>query len=100
MARIYLDKIRVRAGLDPYAGDDATLYSEVSDERARELFLEGQRLYDWVRTGFYATKSPQGIYNQDRYMQEGYLFPVNYNLIVNDKYVHQTPYWGDKMNNN
>ena len=100
LARTYLDKIRVRAGLDPYAGDDATLYSEVSDERARELFLEGQRLYDWVRTGFYASKSPQSIYSQDRYMQEGYLFPVNYSLIVNDKYVHQTPYWGDKMNNN
>ena len=100
LARTYLDKIRVRAGLDPYQGGDATLYEAVSDERARELFLEGQRLYDWVRTGFYAIKSPQGIYSPDRYLKEGYLFPVNYNLIVNNKYVHQTPYWQDKMNNN
>ncbi len=100
LARTYLDKIRVRAGLDPFQGTDAALYEEVSDERARELFLEGQRLYDWVRTGFYATKSGQGIYSQDRYLQEGYLFPVNYNLIVNNKYVRQTQYWQDKMNNN
>ena len=99
-ARTYLDKIRVRAGLDPYAGGDASLYEAVSDERARELFLEGHRLYDWVRTGFYVKKSVQSIYTQDRYVNEGYLFPVNYDLIIADKYVHQTPYWADKMNNN
>jgi hypothetical protein len=100
MARTYLDKIRVRAGLDPYQGGDAALYSEVSDERARELFLEGQRLYDWVRTGFYASKSPQGMYTQDRYLKEGYLLPVNFSLIIQNKYARQTPYWADKMNNN
>jgi starch-binding outer membrane protein, SusD/RagB family len=100
LARTYLDKIRIRAGLDPYQGVDEALYEAVSDERARELFLEGHRLYDWVRTGFYAKKSRQGVYTQERYMQEGYLLPVNYDLIVNNKYVHQTPYWQDKMNNN
>lgn len=99
-ARSYLDKVRVRAGLEAYTDANETLYEEVSDERARELFLEGERLYDWVRTGFYASKSPQNMYSSSRYAQEGYLFPVNYNLIVNNKNVHQTPYWQDKMNNN
>lgn len=99
-ARIYLDKIRNRAGLDAFTGDDATLYEEIADERSRELFLEGHRLYDWVRTGFYAKKSRQGIFSEERYLNEGYLFPVNYELIINNKYVRQTPYWQDKMNNN
>lgn len=99
-ARIYLNKIRNRAGLADYGGVDATLYSEVSDERSRELFMEGQRLYDWVRTGFYVTKSVGGIYTQDRYLKEGYLLPVNFNLIIKNRYVHQTPYWQDKLNFN
>ncbi len=97
MARIYLNKIRSRAGLGDYDGVDNNLYEEIVDERSRELFLEGHRLYDWVRTGFYAKKSRNGVYSEDRYAREGYLFPVNFNLIVNNKYVKQTPYWEDKM---
>ena len=96
-ARTYLNYIRERAGLEDYTGVDANLYEEVADERARELFLEGHRLYDWVRTGFYVTKS-DGVYSLDRYQREGYLFPVNYNLLINNRHVKQTPYWADKMN--
>jgi starch-binding outer membrane protein, SusD/RagB family len=99
-ARIYLNKIRNRAGLADYTGADASLYSEVSDERSRELFLEGHRLYDWVRTGFYVSKSTGGIYTQDRYLKEGYLLPVNFSLISGNVYVHQTPYWQDKLSFN
>lgn len=95
-ARVYLNYIRQRAGLDDYAGVDANLYEEISDERARELFLEGHRLYDWVRTGFYVAKSG-GNYTLDRYKREGYLFPVNVDLIIKNRYVKQTPYWADKM---
>lgn len=96
-ARDYLDRIRVRAGLEPYSGGDASLYSEISDERSRELFLEGHRLFDWVRTGMYTTKSRFGIYSLDRYNREGYLWPVNFQLIITNKYVRQTPYWADQM---
>lgn len=96
LARKYLDYIRQRAGLDAYTGVDANLYEEIADERARELFLEGHRLYDWVRTGFYVAKSG-GNYTLDRYKREGYLLPVNFSLIINNRYVKQTPYWADKM---
>ena len=98
-ALTYLDKIRILAGLEAYIGGEASLYEEVADERSRELFLEGHRLFDWVRTGFYAKKSRQGIYSQDRYTREGYLWPVNFQLIIKNKYVRQTPYWADQMFN-
>lgn len=35
----------------------------------------------------------------NRYTQEGYLWPVNSTLIIDNQYVHQTPYWTDKCNN-
>jgi hypothetical protein len=46
----YLNKTRVRAGLDPYVFRTAArLQDEIRNERARELFGEFQRKFDLVR---------------------------------------------------
>jgi hypothetical protein len=92
-----LDRVRARAGTGPYTGSNELLYREISDERDRELFLEGHRLYDFVRTGYYATKC--SAYSNLRYQDEGYLWPVNFNILIKNKYARQTPYWSDKMAN-
>lgn len=96
-AKIYLQKVRSRMGVDaPITTSGDNLLSEIVDERERELFLEGHRLYDWVRTGAYYQR---GSYTRDRWMNEGYLWPVAFELIGTNKYIRQTPYWADKMMN-
>lgn len=96
-ARIYLKKVQSRAGIPESITDaipDSDLATEICDERIRELFLEGQNLFDWVRNGQYPGRNG---YSQSRYNEEGYLWPVNGNLILKNKYANQTPYWRGKL---
>ena len=46
----YINQLRTRAGLPAFAStDNATIQAQVQEERRRELFLEGHRLYDTIR---------------------------------------------------
>lgn len=97
LARTYLKKIQSRAGIPEEVTDnvaDDKLGVEICEERVRELYLEGHNLYDWVRNGQYAGRNG---YTADRYAKEGYLWPVNSSLIIDNQYARQTPYWSDKM---
>lgn len=96
-AKSYLKKVQSRAGISESVTNaiaDNQLATEICDERIRELFLEGHNLYDWVRNGQYAGRNG---YTQTRYKEEGYLWPVNGNLTLKNKYAKQTPYWKDKL---
>lgn len=66
----YLDKTRVRAGLQPYTFRTVPrLQEEIRNERARELFGDMQRKFDLVRWGIWyeATTS----YSDYKYLQLG-----------------------------
>lgn len=95
-ARIWLNKVRNRAGVGDYHGTDASLAHEVYVQMRKELFLEGHNLYDMVRTGEYATNP---YYSLQRYMDEGYYWPVSVNLFLRNKYTQQTPYWSSRIAN-
>lgn len=97
MARTYLKKTQDRAGIPASVTEavpDDKLGNEISEERVRELYLEGHNLYDWVRSGQYVGRNG---YSADRYNKGGYLWPVNSSLIIDNQYARQTPYWSDKM---
>lgn len=49
VARDALDAVRLARGLSMYAGTDASLVNEIQNERRRELFAEGHRLFDLKR---------------------------------------------------
>lgn len=49
----YLNKTRMRAGLEEFTTSDKdAFFKELCDERGREFALEGQRWFDLVRLGF------------------------------------------------
>jgi hypothetical protein len=49
MAKEWVDKVRVRAGIDPLATDPTM--EEIFTERRKEFIGEGKRYYDLVRQG-------------------------------------------------
>lgn len=46
----FINQLRARLSLPPFAStDEATIQAQVREERRRELFLEGHRLFDTIR---------------------------------------------------
>lgn len=59
-----IDALHARAGLPPYSGatDQTSVLNQVIEERSRELFLEGQRLYDVIRNNLSLDPAPGSPY--------------------------------------
>ena len=59
-----INTLHTRAGLPPYSGapDQASVLNQVIEERSRELFLEGQRLYDVIRNNLSLQPAPGSPY--------------------------------------
>jgi hypothetical protein len=52
-----LNALRTARGLGAYAGTGADLITEIQQERRRELFAEGHRLFDLKRRGLPLTRT-------------------------------------------
>jgi hypothetical protein len=83
-----LDAVRFRAGLDASTATEAELYDEVFNERCRELFLEGHKYWDMLRTQHF----PSHL-TQDKYNQGAYLWPIQKDIFLDNNVLTQNEYW-------
>ncbi|PSL46462.1 SusD-like starch-binding protein associating with outer membrane [Chitinophaga niastensis] len=90
-----INKVRRRAGAADTDGNGDVKY-EVFRERSRELYGEGQRWYDLVRTGYLKTESG-GKFTDTRYNAEGWKWPVARKLFLNNTVLTQNSYWLGKV---
>lgn len=98
-----INKIRARAHASQLtAADiyDADIKKEVCRERSRELYAEGQRWYDLVRTGYLTNPGMNGGGNfpQSRFDAEGWKWPVGRVLFLNNSVLSQNNFWLGKVN--
>ena len=98
-ARILLNEVRQKSGLNNWTGTDANLFAGIIDERGRELFLEGHRYYDLIRlarkTGtlqFGESKMTKTDFDNGKYY-----WPLDPALMYINKKLTQTPFWSSKM---
>lgn len=86
----YLDQVRNRAGLGGYTfKGDAKLFSEIQDERARELVGEFTRKFDLVRWGIWYERVT--AFNDYAELQDG-VKPCHEYLPIPDKQVKYSGY--------
>jgi hypothetical protein len=81
------------------AGDVGDIKEEVFLERSRELYAEGQRWYDLVRTGFltHQNMNAGGTFPQTRYDEGGWKWPVGRVLFLNNSVLKQNDFWLGKV---
>lgn len=86
-----INEIRSRAGLGVYTGAD--YLGEVLQQRIGELIGEGKVFFDFVRNNRFPSSFAM---TADRYLSEGYYWPVSSNILTTNKLVFQTPFWNGK----
>ncbi|MFC0318468.1 MULTISPECIES: RagB/SusD family nutrient uptake outer membrane protein [Olivibacter] len=90
-----VNMIRTRAGASSYAGMSGTaLKDAIFMERSRELFGEGHRYFDLVRTRRIMSSAWLAWpLNQDQFTRRAWTWPVSTNALVNNPYMVLNEYW-------
>ncbi|ETZ23331.1 RagB/SusD family nutrient uptake outer membrane protein [Pedobacter sp. V48] len=92
-----LNAVKRRSNLDNYAGSGDDLRYEIFDETFRELFCEGHTWYDMVRNKMVVDYLGADRFPQSRYDEEGWKWPINRGLFVDNKVLTQNKYWIGKL---
>ncbi|WP_214225576.1 RagB/SusD family nutrient uptake outer membrane protein [Pedobacter sp. B4-66] len=92
-----LNLVKKRSNLGNYAGSGDDLRYEIFDETFRELFCEGHTWYDMVRNKMVVDYLGADRFSQVRYDEEGWKWPINRGLFVDNKDLTQNKYWIGKL---
>lgn len=95
-----INRVRARSQAEPILAEDVTdIKVEAFLERSRELYAEGQRWYDLVRTRMLMNGDVNAAagFPQDRFDAGGWKWPVGRVLFLNNSVLKQNDYWLGKV---
>lgn len=89
-----VNQVRKRAGVNELSGLSGTaLINTITDERGRELFLEGHRYYDLVRNERITGISRFPYMTHTQFLAGKYYWPLDPTLFILNPRLTQTTFW-------
>jgi hypothetical protein len=93
-----VNTIRSNRNAAPFSGiSNANMLQTVTDERGRELYLEGQRSFDLIRLERINGVQQFAGMSQVEFVAGKYYWPVEPGLFLNNSKLTQTPFWAGKL---
>ncbi|WP_426588299.1 RagB/SusD family nutrient uptake outer membrane protein [Mucilaginibacter sp. R-33] len=94
-----VNAVRSARNAKPLAGVSGTaVVQAVTDERGRELFLEGHRTFDLIRLERITKEQQFDNVTPGEFAAGKTYWPIDPNLFLNNSKIIQTPFWIGKVN--